>query len=149
MSWLPRQHAERALQRASDAFDACVEPMRFAQGAAAGLSPERFFVHAAHAHGVLMRPLDPSHSLVMMIIRPLLPGVTPPPYGFLCKIAADKLHAAADASGQAHAALMGSPGAQRSAFLPLVYRGRTAEDHFPPGVPTCTRLLLRNPANSV
>jgi hypothetical protein len=70
-------------------------------------------------------------------------------YGFLCEKIARTMGAAARASGHvaaphAVATAVVSPAA---AFQPLVYRGRAAEAHFAAHVPTCTRLLVTNPAN--
>jgi hypothetical protein len=141
--WLPRQAVDGAFRDASADFDAC--RIRFAEGAAAGLNPEAFLLAAAERHGVSIAPLNESEPLVVAIVRPNLGAVTPPA-GFICSAFARSLKLAADATGQSshHAGV--SP---LGAFQPLFYRGRAAEARFPRQVPTCTRLLHRNPSNAL
>ena len=89
---------------------------------------------------------DTHHPLALSIVRPLVPGAAPPPYGFICSGLARQLRAIADVSGQTDTTLGASP---KHAFVPLVYKGQSAEGRFPADAPTCTRLIVRNPANSL
>ena len=146
LAWLPRSHVQSAFKRVSDDFHTC--SIRFAYGVTSGLNPEKFLVHAAKVNGVEMRPFnEATRDLIISIVRPpSLPNQPPPPYGFLCSDVANLLKSAAEVSGHTNATLL-SP--VKGAFQPLVYKGKSAEGRFPPSYPTCTRLLVSNPANAI
>ena len=146
LAWLPRSHVQSAFKRVSDDFHTC--SIRFAYGVTSGLNPEKFLVHAANVNGVEMRPFnEATRDLIISIVRPPpLPNQPPPPYGFLCSDVANLLKSAAEVSGHTNATLL-SP--VKGAFQPLVYKGKSAEGRFPPSYPTCTRLLVSNPANAI
>ena len=88
---------------------------------------------------------------VVTVVRP--GGAASPPGGFLCEALAKMVQHAATSSGHARAAAASAATAPAvvspGGFLPLVYRGRAAEGHFPRDVPTCSRFLVANPSNAL
>ena len=136
--WLPRVALDGAFKRMSDDFQSC--RIRF-EGQMAALGPEGFLLMGAARHGVNMSRVDEA-THVMAIVRP--PGKDSPPAGFVCSQLDRMLKQAAIATKQTNLSAV-SP---RGGFVGFSYRGKGAERGFRRDVPTCTRLLVSNPANS-